>query len=355
MNGGLGRKASRTRAGRQVGVISLVLAVVALGQRPGQGSPAKPRAERPRTVLAFSASPTTEELFRARVFEEPLVPVRGEPTAADNAALAAALEGYAKRTGPDDFASLTDFLEQHPQSPWRAALLTGLGSEYYHTAHYSLALGAWREAWTHAADAQDARAKRVVDRAVSELAYLDARLGRMSELEALLKSVQGRMFFGRARQQINGATEALGMMKSRPEISFRCGPLALQSIRRALDPHAPLAMAIFNSASTRKGFSLTQVAGLSGKVGLNYQMAFREPGEAFIVPSVMHWKVGHYAAIVRQVGDRYLVEDPTFGNTVWPTTQALEEEASGDLSRPAGQAAQGLAPGGCSGRRERLG
>jgi len=34
-------------------------------------------------------------------------------------------------------------------------------------------------------------------------------------------------------------------------------------------------MEIFNSASTQKGFSLPQVAELSRKVGLNYQMAFR--------------------------------------------------------------------------------
>jgi hypothetical protein len=72
---------------------------------------------------------------------------------------------------------------------------------------------------------------------------------------------------------------------------------------------------IFNSASTQKGFSLRQVAELSKKISLNYQMAFREKGGDFIVPSVLHWKVGHFAALVRQEGGKYLLEDPTFGNT----------------------------------------
>jgi len=33
--------------------------------------------------------------------------------------------------------------------------------------------------------------------------------------------------------------------------------------------------------------------------------------------------------MVRQEGDRYLLEVPTFGNTVWATRQALEAEPSG--------------------------
>jgi hypothetical protein len=56
----------------------------------------------------------------------------------------------------------------------------------------------------------------------------------------------------------------------------------------------------------------------------------------FVVPSVVHWKVGHYAALVRQEGDRYLLEDPTFGNTVWATRDALEAETSGYFLIPAG-------------------
>ena len=89
-------------------------------------------------------------------------------------------------------------------------------------------------------------------------------------------------------------------MQHRPEVSFRCGPLALQSIRRSLNLQGPEVIEIFKSASTQKGFSLTQVAELSRKVGLNYQMAFREKGAEFIVPSVLHWKVGHYAAIANR-------------------------------------------------------
>src|SRR5262245_30269164 len=90
-----------------------------------------PKVEPPKETLEFSATPTVQEIFRARLFEEPLVPIGGEPSADENAALAIALLGYAKRNGPDDFSSLTGFLEMHPKSRWRAALLTDLGFEYY--------------------------------------------------------------------------------------------------------------------------------------------------------------------------------------------------------------------------------
>jgi len=308
-----------------------------------------PKVDSPRTGLHFAATPSSAEIFQARVFEEPLVPVGGEPSAAENAGLAAALLDYSRRSSPDDFSSLTGFLEKHPQSPWRAALLTCLGLEYYNTAHYSLALEAWQKAWPLAKDATDAKGKAIADRAAGELAYMYARLGRMTELEALVKSVEGRAFIGSATEKITGAREGLWNMQTRPEISFRCGPMALQQIKLVLNPQGPGDMEIFNSASTTNGFSLAQVAELSKKIGLNYQMAFRSApspsplgGERagvrgdFIVPSVVHWKVGHYAALVRQEGDRYLLEDPTFGNTVWATRAALEAETSGYFLIPPG-------------------
>ena len=83
-----------------------------------------------------------------------------------------------------------------------------------------------------------------------------ARLGRMTELEALLKSVEGRVFVGSATEKITGARAGLWNMQNRPEIAFRCGPLALQRIKLAIDPQHPATARIMNSASTQRGCSL---------------------------------------------------------------------------------------------------
>src|SRR4051812_32264537 len=101
------------------------------------------QVEPPQTALQFSPNPTPQEIFQARVFEEPLVPIGVDPTPAENAALAAALLGYSKRSGPDDFSSLTGFLDTYPKSSWNAALLINLGLIYYSTGYYSRALAAW--------------------------------------------------------------------------------------------------------------------------------------------------------------------------------------------------------------------
>jgi RHS repeat-associated protein len=289
----------------------------------------------------FSPNPTTQEFVLARLFEAPLTPIGADPTPAENAALATALMDYSRRSGPDDFASLTGFLEAYPHSPWNAALLTNLGLEYYNTGHYSKTLEVLIRAWAHAKDAVDLKGQAVAARAVGELANMYARLGRMSELDVLLQSIADRVLTGSSTEKITGAREGLSNMRTRPEISFRCGPLALHQIKQLVDLENPGTDLIYASCSTQQGFSLSQVAELSNELGLNFQMAFREQDTTFIVPSVVHLKLDHYAAVIREEGDRYLLQDPTFGNNVWITAQALEAESSGYFLVPPGELAIG--------------
>jgi RHS repeat-associated protein len=289
----------------------------------------------------FSLNPTSQDIFQARIFEEPLVPVGADPTPAENAAFADALVGYSKRSGPDDFSSLTEFLQGHPTSAWSASCLTNLGLEYYNTGHYSKTLDVWIKAWELAGEATDLKGKAVADRAVGELAYMYARLGRMTELDALLESVKYRVFSGPATERISGARFGLATMKTRPEIAFRCGPLALHRIKLAVDPQNPGTELIHAAESTPDGLSLCEVAELSCRLGLHFQMAFRNKGAAFVVPSVVHLKLDHFTAIVRQKGNHYLLQDPTFRKDVWVTQEALEDEASGYFLIPHGMLATG--------------
>jgi RHS repeat-associated protein len=285
----------------------------------------------------LSVNPTRQEIFRARIFEEPLVPIGGEPAEAENAALATALGRYSRRSGPDDFSGLTGFLNSQPHSRWNPALLTCLGTEYYNTGHYSLALESWRRAWELGRAATDPHGKALADRAVGELAYMYARLGRMAELEALLKSIEDRVFSGSATEKICGAREGLHNMKNCPEIAFLCGPLALHRIKLSTDPNNPGTELIHTTASTQQGFSLLQLQELSQRLGLYFQMAHRGHGATLVVPSVAHLKLDHYAAMVRQEGDRYLLQDPTFGIDIWMTREALEAETSGYFLIPSGE------------------
>jgi hypothetical protein len=99
-------------------------------------------AKQTSSGLHFSQNPTEQEIFNARIFDEPLIPLAGEPTPEENRALADALVSYANRTSLDDFSSLTGFLANYPQSSWSGSLLLHLGVEYYNLGYYSRALDA---------------------------------------------------------------------------------------------------------------------------------------------------------------------------------------------------------------------
>lgn len=81
------------------------------------------------TAPLFSAEPTELEIFRARVFNEPLVPVGGRPTTEENRALAEALTGFVEGDG-NRVGVLEKFLNENPRSVWTASVLANLGKYY---------------------------------------------------------------------------------------------------------------------------------------------------------------------------------------------------------------------------------
>jgi RHS repeat-associated protein len=291
---------------------------------------------------AFSEDPKAEEFFRVRVFEEPLIPIGEIPSQAENRALARALAMFARRTANDDFSALTDFLDAYPTTAWSPSLRFCLGLEYYRTGFYSRCIDEWEEVWFRIQDEPGGPGRRLADRTIGELVRMHARIGAAKRLEELFEEIQDRSLTGSSTELVAGARQALWMMRNKPEVSFRCGPLALRSVCKLLRPSGvDVDSLIQQSISTYKGFSLSQLYQLSQDVGLRFQLAKRKPGAVVIVPSVVHWKLEHYAAILRKDGDRYLVIDPTFGNSTWISQRAIDSESSGYFAVPPGRLPDG--------------
>ncbi len=283
----------------------------------------------PSRELTFSFNPTDQELFRRSPFEEPLVPVGGKSTPADNAALALALVAFSKRTVRDDFGALEGFLDSYPNSVWRVSLLTNLGSLYRQTGWYSKSLYVWEQAWASGKSEASPKAKAIVDRALSELVVLNASLGRIERLGPLFKEIKGRTIVGSAKERIEAAKQGYNLMIAHPDRGYRCGPLAVESMRQHGDkPIKPTDLPRLEPSSV-KGTSLTQNYHLAKKMGLDLIMAKREAGSVVLVPSVVNWKVGHFAAIVSQEHGLYHLHDPTFTRDVLISPRALDAEASG--------------------------
>lgn len=288
--------------------------------------------------------PTVAQIFALHVLPEPLVPANGVPTGAENAALKKILNDFQLRGQSDDFSALESYLAINPKSPWRLAVITNLGLLYYHAGYYSKCIPAYKAAWDEGKAVTDLKAKALADRAAGEYTKMLARLGRYPELKAFLQEVGDRQFTGPATQLMMAGKEGVVTMETRPDISFRCGPFALSRILAAQNSPHRADPAIMQARSTMQGMSLSQVADISQKVGLNYQIAKRAPGAVLIMPSVIHWKVGHYAALIKQVGNQYLTQDPTFENETWHTLNALEAEASGYFLVPPGPLPLGWTP-----------
>ncbi len=274
------------------------------------------------------------EIRSARIFVMPLVPT-GPTSIEENVALQAALEQFKKRTAQDDASSLLAFIEKHLESPWKGALQFNLGLLFRRTGHFTKALPAWESAWNLTKSSTDPRVKAVADWAVGELAEINARLGRFERLNPLFAEITGRDIRGSASQKVAGAREGLWLMDNRPEEAFKCGPYALDNILAFQTSTRVGNRLIEEARSTRNGTSLYDVWQLAEKVGLDYQPAVRPVGAKIVTPSVVNWKVGHYAALVKEVNGGYLVKDPTFGDDLWVSASTLDEEASGYFLIPA--------------------
>lgn len=281
------------------------------------------------TIPHLTSAPTTGEITSARVFELPLIPMGKEPSQEENRALSDAIRSYLGRTHPDDDSGFQRFLQRFPNSSWRVGLLTDLGLVYRKSGYFTKALAAWEEAWAVGKNETGTDAAAIVDRAVAELAELNARLGRYDRLETLFTETAGRNIRGSNRQRMVDAKEGLALMNNRPEVAFLCGPLALDRIRTFENPTNAFCQKIREAQSTRNGFSLAQVLKLSGELEMGYRAAKRIQGAKVLLPAVVHWKAGHFAALITEKDGRFLVQDPTFGGDLWITQRALDEEASG--------------------------
>ena len=294
---------------------------------------------------SFSDPPTDAEIGRTHFLDQALCPIGGRTSAEENRALADALEAYRRRTVNDDVSALTGFLERYPRSAWRASLLTNLGIIYRHTGYFSRAMDAWEEAWQISRDETGAGPHAVADRAVGELAQINAWVGRYERLEPLMDEVQHRAVRGASVDKLQDAREGLWMMHNKPGVSFKCGPYALARVEAEQYPDWLADPKVQAARSSTNGMSLAQVWSLSSNVKTNYQMAKRVPGAKVIVPALVNWKIGHYGALLKERGDRLLLEDDTFASTygrqIWISKKALDEESSGYFLVAAGPLPEG--------------
>lgn len=221
-------------------------------------------------------------------------------------------------------------LEFYKSSPSANILLLRLGKSLYANGRYSDSITIFEEAWKSALQQKPEHwsEHKLIAEIAANLGALYARLGRQQELKAVLAEMEKRPIEGSETLAFANLRQASESMEDFPEHSFKCGPLALGKVFSVLHPEKSEPARIAEIASPSVGFSVSQVVELGKEIGFPVKAV--EPAAGIIpVPSVVHWKSDHYAAITAVNEGRYMVEDATFQRSVWMTPQAIQEEASG--------------------------
>lgn len=276
------------------------------------------------------ANELTKRIQGMRVFPQPLQPAGGKPQAGAEPELFMALETLERSKG-HDVKPLQVYLDRYPESPWRLSLLAQLGSHYRQSGYLSRAVDAWTEAWNLGKGSRDAKISSWADLAGTELAELLARLGRTEALEALLRELSKRSLRGPASERVAYSKESLDRMRTTPERNYRCGPLSVASLTEALGRPEPK---LLEERGAPSGTSLAYNQDLAARFGLPLQALKRDVAVLPPLPSVIHFRSGHFATIVREANGRFLVKDPTFGDDAWFNREALDDEWSGYVLAP---------------------
>lgn len=282
---------------------------------------------------ALSAAPvTTSEIAHSKLFEEPMVAL-GEPSPAENQALAQALQLFNDGGRLEAVEPLEAFLAAFPDGAWSLALRVNLGLLQRHVGRTAAALKAWEAAWEEGRGLQDPQGMALANRALGELLEVNASLGRPEALDVLIAQGQGRRLSGLVTEKLAAARESLAFMRATPYHAFQCGPVALSYLKALEGPYGLVEQPEIIHGG--QGTNLAMNAALAQTLGLHLQMAKCEAGTPYPVPSVVHFRTGHFSALLYRSGGKSLLQDPSLGDA-WVTDAVLAEEASGYALIPAG-------------------
>jgi RHS repeat-associated protein len=281
----------------------------------------------PTGQINFSADPTDSEISSARILETPLYPSSRSSSPGENRELAAALLEY--RNKPASLRPLNAYLADHPESRWNATLRLNVALVYRREARWSEVIPVLEDSWNEIRNEKGVGIVSAGDRVLGELTQMHARLGHYERLGQLLAETKNRDVRGAGTEYVRESREGLWLMLNKPDEAFRCGPLALARIYSYVRPGSPIPKELEDFKSSSQGTSLSEVQDWSQKLKLQYQMAFRERGSDVIAPSVIHWRVGHFSALLPGASNSFISRDATFRSDDSVSKEVIDDEASG--------------------------
>jgi len=219
-------------------------------------------------------------------------------------------------------------------------LRANLGRHYCVEGHWTKALEQWERAWDATRQYQTGAGKRIADYTLAYWTRLLVELGRMDELQVIFAEAEGRhLDGGPLLQRYLRTKEMYGVLRLRPELTYRCGwlvfdHLALATRGQSLAPRQ--ARDLYRESNLLQNCSMSALAQIALKERWSMMGVERPEGSTDLpMPSIMHVKQGHYVALLRADGDRVLAYDPIFGTRHF-RREVLNAESSGRFLLEAG-------------------
>ena len=286
-------------------------------------------------VHAVQAQTTnsTPEILQMQTFREGLVWIGDkEPSEAENKELLEVLKHLDEAWWP---AGVEQFLRDYPHSSWAVSLRHDYASYCRRTGRATKALEQWTTAWALVKNDTSSQGQQLAGTILANWTDLLSSLGRLPELKELVAvGDQWHFVDTQDRDKFQGAKNSYYLMQAHPGIAYRCGTFALKAVGEKLQPSNRALENLPEIASPTNGFSMAALVDMAKEYGLNMVAVRRTQGQELIVPSVVHWRQNHYAAILEQQDNLYLVNDPTFGQPKWLSAEAINEEVSGEFLIP---------------------
>lgn len=260
--------------------------------------------------------------------------VRGDPNEAEVSAALDALDRQAsQRDG--SVGELEHFLQSNQRSSLALWIEAHTARQAYRQSRYAKALPLLEKLWQSRPAQPNSNEEAALFGMIGvDLAALYGLKGQTEQMGAVLEALSENTLPGGITERAFRVKGTHWAQKFRPELAQRCGLIALHALAERIDKEAArklmdkyMAPIAGQSTPTR---SLSSVAALAAQQGMRVRLARRPAGSGFVIPSLVHLKVGHYAILASKEKDgSYIIHDPARETQLRVAAATLDEELSG--------------------------
>ncbi len=238
-------------------------------------------------------------------------------------------------------------LAAFPTSPYALSLLQEKAAVEWRHGFFTSSLASIRQAWTTGTKLEGIEERRLADAALTRLLTMLAQVGAREEIRSVIAAVKDRPLGGAATEALYRAKEQLWFFDHQAEQNVFCGFTAANAI--CVPAGKPSIFPDVHDETEKQAFiasglSLFELRAHNHEAGGDFKI-FKATGKATPpVPSVVHWKFGHYSSITERSGELYRVKDFHLQYDSWVSREAIEAESSGYfVASPDAEIPKGLA------------